>query len=168
MDMQRLLIKIRKLIPWISIVGLAIALLLFERVNYITTYESLAAAFGKGDWVVVLSLAVVITDIAALARIFTPQTGRDEPRIVKVLLGIWFAVSFFDMFLSWYFAMLRMESTQVQAPTVLSDVAIYIMPVIVAVLIWGIQFGLLYTFGMLLDRAIHGRVRGLVSVTQPA
>lgn len=136
---------------------LGVALLLFERVNWITTHDSLSAVFGGGEWIVILTWAVVLTDLAALAHIFTPQRGQEEPVIIQVLWIIWGAVSFLDMGLTWYFASIKMEQTNVVAP---NDIAAYVwaMPMIVALIVWGVQFAILYIFGKLLEKLVWGSI----------
>lgn len=147
---------VRKLVVWITILVLGYALIQYEKVNFDTTYESLAGLFGDGRWVRILAEAVVITDLAALARVFTVETGKDEPVIVKVLLGIWVAVTALDAGLTYFFAAVAMENTAVVAPAAMRPF-LNLFPVLVAILVWGIQGGLLYLFGKLLEGAIHGK-----------
>lgn len=158
--------KLTRVIPILLAVLLVVALGMFENVNYITTYESLAAVFGADLWVRVLAIAVVITDFAALGRVFSPpgESGED-PRIVKWLLVIWFAVSSLDVVLSWFFAALRMEQTVPVAPAAISDL-VWIMPVTVALMIWGVQFGILHSLSAIIDKAVYGRVRPRIAPFQ--
>jgi hypothetical protein len=146
-----------KVVVWSTILALGVGLVRFEQVNFITTYESLAALFGNGSWIGILTWGVVLTDIAALARIFTPETeGGKESNIVKSLWTVWLTVSFFDAGFNWYFASLEMESTKIRVPVALHGFE-WVLPIIVAVIIWGVQFGLLYFFGLLLDNALHDK-----------
>lgn len=158
--------KLTRVIPALSVVILLAALLLFEQVNYITTYESLSAVFGSGLWIQTLAIAVVITDFAALSRIFMPpgENGED-PKIVTWLLVVWFAVSSLDVVLSYFFAAMRMEKHQVTAPSTMVDI-LWIMPLIVALIIWGVQFGILYFLSAMLDKSVYGRIRPVLSGTR--
>jgi hypothetical protein len=139
---------------WGTIVALFVALLLFEYLNYVTTYESLAAVFGAGAWLGILAWAVVVTDLAALGRVFTAETDRKEPAIIYVLLAIWAVVTGLDAMLTWYFAALEMETNAVAAPSAIREFVV-LFPIVVALMVWGVQAGLLYLFGKLLDGALH-------------
>ncbi|MFN8404006.1 MAG: hypothetical protein U0V48_10690 [Anaerolineales bacterium] len=60
------------------------ALLGFEIFNYSSTSYALHdilgnLAFGPFEWATVLAVAFCGIDFAGIARIFTPEKGRDEP-----------------------------------------------------------------------------------------
>lgn len=145
--------NIRKLSPvlvYASIVLMILAFFLVEYVNYITTAESLEAMFGDGVWIMATALAMVAIDVSALVLVFIPEgSGKASDTIMKMLLGVWALVSGLDMLLSWYFASVRMESTSVVAPDAMIGF-VWIMPVAVAFMLWGIQFGMIYTLGQLI------------------
>ena len=70
------------------------ALLGFEIFNFSSTSFALRdilgdLAFGPFKWATVLALAFCGIDFAGIARIFTPEKGRDEPAEVWYLLGAW-------------------------------------------------------------------------------
>lgn len=139
----------------LTTLALFAGLVFMERVNFTTTHDSLSAIFGAGkDWVLLLSIAVVILDIATLVRVLTPETDvRKEPIAIQVLLGVWATVNMFDAMLNWYFAQLEMESSAVRAPAALADF-MWVFPVVAAVIIWGLQVGLLYFFAKMLEAAM--------------
>lgn len=161
MTFEKLLAKVggwktvRKILVWAIVVALGWAFVEFTKVNFITTYESLVAMFGASAWVLSLSVGVVAADIAALARVLTPQTGDEEPAIIGYLMGLWFVVSMFDASLTWYFTALEMEQTAVRVPAVAEDMLGF-FPVIVSLLVWGVHFSLLFIFGKMLEHAIWG------------
>ena len=60
------------------------ALLAFEVFNYSSTLFALSdilgdLAFGPLRWATILAFAFCGIDFAGIARIFTPEQGRDEP-----------------------------------------------------------------------------------------
>ena len=75
-------VTIRRGMAWgIIIIG---ALLAFEIFNYSTTQFALADVLGSLTfagipWATILALAFCGIDFAGLARLFTPEQGRDEP-----------------------------------------------------------------------------------------
>ena len=155
--------KVIRIIEILLVVGLAIGLIYWEKFNYMTTYGALVSMFGKANWVQILSVTVVLTDVAALGKIVTPQTGIGEPLVVKILLVVWLAVTGLDAFLTWYIAAVEMEAAIIRIPSAIAEFA-WFMPVIVAIISWGVSFGLLYSFGCILEGAIHKSPRpGLTS-----
>src|SRR4030095_706463 len=71
------------------------ALLAFEIFNYSSTLFALSdilgdLAFGPLRWAAILAFAFCGIDFAGIARIFTPETGRDEPAEVWYLFAAWF------------------------------------------------------------------------------
>lgn len=143
-------------IGWAALIALAYGFVQFERVNYITTYESLLAIFGQHVWIVILSWGIVLVDVAALIKIFTPSLdNQKDPMLIRSLMVIWLTVSTLDITFNWYFAALQMEANTVRVPQAVVEFT-WALPIITAMVIWGVQFGLLYTLGQTLDRAING------------
>ena len=137
-------------------VGIVFVLLMFEYVNFETTYIALRAMFGPVAWIDILAAAVVLLDVLALARVLTPEVdGAKEPLHVKTLLGLWVIVTFFDAFLTWYTLQLQMEQIVVQAPIVVADLVPSVMSVAVSVMVWAVGAMLLYLLGLMLDHLLH-------------
>ena len=70
------------------------ALLAFEIFNFSTTQFALEDVLGDLKfagfrWATILAIAFCGIDFAGIARIFTPQQGRDEPAEVWYLFGAW-------------------------------------------------------------------------------
>src|SRR5512143_911745 len=83
------------------------ALLAFEVFNYSSTVFALHdilgdLAFGPLRWATILAFAFCGIDFAGIARIFTPERGRDEPKEVWYLLGAWFLAATFNASLTWW------------------------------------------------------------------
>ena len=72
-----------------------LALLAFEVFNFSSTLFALSdilgtLSFGPVTWASILALAFCGIDFAGIARIFTPEQGRDEPAEVWYLFAAWF------------------------------------------------------------------------------
>src|SRR6186997_621379 len=83
------------------------ALLAFEIFNFSSTQFALqdilgTLTFGPFEWATILALAFCGIDFAGIARIFTPEKGRDEPKEVWYLFGAWFLAAAFNAILTWW------------------------------------------------------------------
>ncbi len=83
------------------------ALLAFEVFNYSTTVFALTDLLGNLKfagitWATILAFAFCGIDFAGIARIFTPQCGRDEPTEVWYLFGAWLIAALFNATLTWW------------------------------------------------------------------
>ena len=83
------------------------ALLGFEVFNYSSTSFALKdilgeLSFGPLHWSTVLAIAFCGIDFAGIARIFTPEQGRDEPAEVWYLFAAWFLAAAFNASLTWW------------------------------------------------------------------
>jgi hypothetical protein len=83
------------------------ALLAFEVFNYSSTAFALQdilgdLAFGPVKWATILAIAFCGIDFAGIARIFTPEKGRDEPAEVWYLFGAWLLAAGFNATLTWW------------------------------------------------------------------
>lgn len=84
-----------------------IALLAFEMFNYSSTAFALqdilgGLSFGPFKWATILAIAFCSIDFAGIARIFTPERGRDEPAEVWYLFGAWLLAAGFNATLTWW------------------------------------------------------------------
>ena len=83
------------------------ALLAFEVFNYSSTAFALHdilgdLSFGPMSWATILAVAFCGIDFAGIARIFTPEQGRDEPAEVWYLFGAWLLAAGFNATLTWW------------------------------------------------------------------
>src|SRR3990172_1794811 len=88
----------------IMIIG---ALLAFEIFNFSTTQFALLDVLGELKfagfrWATILAIAFCGIDFAGIARIFTPEQGRDEPAEVYYLFGAWLLAAGFNATLTWW------------------------------------------------------------------
>jgi mannose-6-phosphate isomerase-like protein (cupin superfamily) len=84
-----------------------LALMAFEVFNYSSTFFALRdilgdLSFGSLRWATLLALAFCGIDFAGIARIFTPEKGRDEPAEVWYLFAAWFLAAAFNASLTWW------------------------------------------------------------------
>src|SRR3972149_10933358 len=83
------------------------ALLAFEVFNFSTTQFALHDMLGDLTfaglrWATILAIAFCGIDFAGIARIFTPEQGRDEPTEVYYLFGAWFLAAAMNAALTWW------------------------------------------------------------------
>ena len=77
------------------------ALLAFEIFNFSSTQFALQDMLGNLEfagvgWATILAIAFCGIDFAGIARIFTPEQGRDEPKEVWYLFGAWLLAAAFE------------------------------------------------------------------------
>lgn len=80
---------------------------LFEVFNFASTEFSLADLTGGIEfwgvrWATLIALAFCGVDFAGVARIFTPETGKDERKEVIMLYIGWLLAAVFNALLSWW------------------------------------------------------------------
>jgi len=83
------------------------ALLAFEIFNFSSTSFALHdimgdLSSGPFQWATILAIAFCGIDFAGIARIFTPEQGRDEPAEVWYLFAAWFLAAAFNAALTWW------------------------------------------------------------------
>jgi len=134
------------------------ALLAFELFNYTTTDFALSDLLGDMRfaglrWAMILSIAFCGMDFAGIARLFTPEKGRDERLEVWYLLGAWFLAATMNATLTWWgvsIALLNHRSLGNQILT--HDQLLAIVPVFVALLVWLIRILMIGTFSIAGER----------------
>ena len=134
------------------------ALLAFEIFNYSTTDFALADLLGGMTfmgikWSTILSLAFCGIDFAGIARLFTPEQGRDEPAEVWYLFGAWVLAAAMNATLTWWGVSLAIANhNPVSAAIVERGTLNTVVPVFVAVMVWVIRILIIGTFSMAGDR----------------
>jgi hypothetical protein len=134
------------------------ALAAFEIFNFSTTEFALRdvlgdLAFTGVRWSIVLAIAFCAMDFAGIARIFTPERGRDEPAEVWYLFGAWLLAAGFNATLTWWgvsVAIARQASTN--SSLMMSEGLTQVVPVFVAVMVWLIRVLIIGTFSVAGDR----------------
>ncbi len=131
------------------------ALLAFEVFNYSTTQFALRDMLGDLTfaglrWATILAIAFCGIDFAGIARIFTPQQGRDEPAEVWYLFGAWLLAAGFNATLTWWgVSVAIVNHTSAASDAVVSNATLTkVVPVFVAVMVWMIRVLIIGTFSV--------------------
>ena len=131
------------------------ALLAFEIFNYSTTQFALRDVLGDLTfagfrWATILAIAFCGIDFAGIARIFTPQQGRDEPAEVWYLFGAWLLAAAFNATLTWWgVSVAIVNHASAAGNAVVSNATLVkVVPVFVAVMVWLIRILIIGTFSV--------------------
>ena len=145
-------VTIRRGMAWgIIIIG---ALLAFEVFNYSTTQFALADVLGDLKfagirWATILAMAFCGIDFAGIARLFTPQQGRDEPAEVWYLFGAWLLAAAMNATLTWWGVAVAISShTNMSSAVISSTTLTKVVPVFVAIMVWLIRVLIIGTFSV--------------------
>jgi hypothetical protein len=157
-----------KLLPFLKgtaikrglIFGLIIlsALLAFEVFNYSSTLFALSdilgdLSFGPLRWATILAFAFCGIDFAGIARIFTPEQGRDEPAEVWYLFAAWFLAAAFNATLTWWGVSVAMLQHNAAGGILLGQATMMkVVPIFVAAMVLLIRVLLINTFSIAGDR----------------
>jgi hypothetical protein len=150
-------VNIRRGMAWgVIIIG---ALLAFEIFNYSTTQFALADVLGNLkfagiSWATILALAFCGIDFAGLARLFTPEQGRDEPTEVWYLFGAWLLAAAMNAALTWWgVSVAIVNHTSLAGGVVMTNTTlIKVVPVFVALMVWLIRVLIIGTFSVAGER----------------
>ncbi len=137
---------------------LVCALLAFEVFNYGTTSFALQDMLGNLKfagirWSSILAFAFCGMDFAGIARIFTPEQGRDEPAEVWYLFGAWLLAAAFNAILTWWGVSVAIANhNAVGGALVGQQVMTKVVPIFVAAMVWLIRVLIIGTFSIAGDR----------------
>ncbi len=131
------------------------ALLAFEIFNYSTTQFALRDVLGDLTfagirWATILAIAFCGIDFAGIARIFTPQQGRDEPAEVWYLFAAWLLAAGFNATLTWWGVSVAIvnHSSAAAGAVVSSHTLTKLVPIFVAVMVLLIRVLIIGTFSV--------------------
>jgi len=134
------------------------ALLAFELFNFGTTSFALQDMLGNLEfagmrWASILAFAFCGMDFAGIARIFTPEQGRDEPAEVWYLFGAWLLAAAFNAILTWWgVSVAIVNHNAVGGVLVGQEVMTRVVPVFVAAMVWLIRVLIIGTFSVAGER----------------
>ncbi len=135
------------------------ALVAFEVFNFSTTQFALRdvlgdLAFGGLRWATILAIAFCGIDFAGIARIFTPQQGREEPAEVWYLFGAWLLAAGFNATLTWWgVSVAIVNHSSLASDKVISGATLIKgVPIFVAVMVWLIRVLIIGTFSLAGER----------------
>src|SRR5688572_30439030 len=135
-----------------------VALLAFEVFNYSSTSFALRdvlgdLAFGPVRWATILAFAFCGIDFAGIARIFTPEKGRNEPAEVWYLFAAWFLAAAFNASLTWWgVSVAILQHNALGGVLVGASAMTKIVPVFVAAMVLLIRVLLINTFSIAGER----------------
>jgi hypothetical protein len=170
-------LKIHRGLAWgLIILG---ALLAFEIFNYSTTEFALKDVLGQLNfvgvrWSTILAIAFCGIDFAGIARLFTPEQGKEEPAEVWYLFGAWLLAASMNAILTWWgVSVAIVENGNFGGNTVVNTATLMnIVPVFVAMMVWLIRVLIIGTFSVAGDRLFSqsdGRSNfRLVNLSKPA
>ena len=134
---------------------LLLALFAFEIFNYSTTAFALTDMLGANlrflgiGWATILSIAFCGIDFAGIARLFTPEQGRDEPTEVWYLFGAWLLAATMDAILTWWGVSVAIHNHRELSTLVIGQsTLIKVVPVFVALMVWLIRVLIIGTLSM--------------------
>lgn len=130
-------------LPRKTVIGsiLLVALVSFEIFNFDTTRYALQNFLGDVHflgvrWAAILAIAFCAMDFAGLARLFTPQKGREEPKAVWYLTGAWLLGATMNAVMTWWAISLTLINHQVGNEILSYQQLLQIVPIFVAALVW--------------------------------
>lgn len=153
------------------------ALIAFEIFNFDTTRFALESLLGGVSfmgmtWATILAVAFCAIDFAGLARMFTPERGKDEPKAVWYLMAAWFLGATMNAVMTWWAVSLTLLSHDFGNEVLSREQLLQFVPIFVAalVLLTRILFiGALSVAGEhVFDRPAEGRSRAQATRPQPA
>lgn len=148
------------------------ALLAFELFNYSTTHFALRDLLGDLrflgiGWATILSIAFCGIDFAGIARLFTPEQGRDEPAEVWYLFGAWMLAAAMNAMLTWWGVSIALLNHQSLGAAVVSHATLLkVVPIFVAVMVWLTRVLIIGTLSVAGDR-IFSQVEARKTVSRP-
>src|SRR5690606_36570654 len=134
------------------------ALIAFEIFNFSATQHALqdmlgTLSFGGFKWATILAIAFCGIDFAGIARIFTPEQGRDEPAEVYYLFGAWLLAAGFNAMLTWWGVSVAIQNHSIQGGALVGqETMTRAVPIFVASMVWLIRVLLIGTFSIAGDR----------------
>ena len=130
-------------LPQKSIMGviLVVALLAFELFNFDTTRYALGnllsdVRFAGVGWATILAIAFCAIDFAGLARLFTPERGRNELTAVWYLMGAWLLGATMNAVMTWWAISLTLLSHDFGNEVLSREQLLRWVPFFVATLVW--------------------------------
>ena len=134
------------------------ALLAFEVFNFGTTSFALQDVLGNLkfagiQWSAILAFAFCGIDFAGIARIFTPEQGRDEPAEVWYLFGAWLLAAAFNAMLTWWGVAVAISNHAALGGSLVGQATmVKVVPIFVAAMVWLIRVLIIGTFSVAGER----------------
>jgi hypothetical protein len=142
-------IKTRKGVVYVLI--FILALIAFEAFNFSTTDFALSdmlgdLRFGGIRWATLLSIAFCGIDFAGIARLFAPQTAKEDPQKMWIMFGAWILTATMNAILTWWGVVLAMQTHTVMSVAVVNPSFVTrVVPIFIALMVWVIRILLVGT-----------------------
>jgi hypothetical protein len=150
------------------------ALMSFEIFNFGTTSFALRdllgdLTFAGMRWSTVLAIAFCGIDFAGIARIFTPEQGRDEPAEIYYLFGAWLLAAAFNASLTWWGVSVAIINHNAMGDALIGrETVTKAVPIFVAAMVWLIRVLIIGTFSVAGERLFTLEETRPVQRNQPA
>ena len=137
---------------------LVTALLAFEVFNFGTTSFALKDMLGDlkfagMGWSTILAFAFCGIDFAGVARLFTPEQGRDEPAEVYYLFGAWLLAAAFNAMLTWWGVSVAIMNHTAEGGSLFGQATmVKMVPIFVAAMVWLVRVLIIGTFSVAGER----------------
>ena len=134
------------------------ALLAFELFNYSTTDYALSDLLGELEflgvrWATILAIAFCGIDFAGIARLFTPENGKQGSGETWYLFGAWLLAATMNAMLTWWGVSLAVLSHETLGNAVVErQILLRIVPIFVAVMVWLIWVLIIGSFSVAGER----------------
>lgn len=143
---------------------LILALIAFEAFNFDTTRYALQnllgdVRFAGFAWATILAIAFCAIDFAGLARLLTPERGKDEPKEIWYLTGAWLLGATMNAVMTWWAVSTVLLNHELGNEVLSRDQLIHIVPVFVAILVWLTRILFIGAITMAGERLLHTDAR---------
>jgi hypothetical protein len=113
----------------------------FELFNFDTTRYALSNLLGPVSflgmgWASILAIAFCAIDFAGLVRLFTPESGGEQPREVWYLMGAWLLGATMNALMTWWAVSLTLLNHDFGNEVLSRGQLLQIVPIFVATLVW--------------------------------
>jgi len=138
------------------------ALLAFEMFNYSTTEYALHDLLGNLvfaglRWSTILSIAFCGIDFAGIARLFTPESGSNEPKEGWYLFGAWMLAATMNAILTWWGVSMAIATHKEASVAIMNTRTLtQVIPVFVALMVWLIRILIIGTISVAGERFLWG------------
>ena len=117
------------------------SLLAFEIFNFDTTRYALRNLIGDVrfagiQWASILAIAFCSIDFAGLIRLFTPEQGDEEPKVVWYLMGAWLLGATMNAVMTWWAISLTLLNHNFGNEVLTREQLLLYVPIFVAILVW--------------------------------
>jgi hypothetical protein len=148
---------------------LLFGLIAFEAFNFATTRGALEyfipGKFMNAGMATILAIAACCSDFGGLARMFTPEKGKDEPLVIYFLIVGWLLTSAINAFMTWFYVLMGVRGIQ-GVPLFSRDQIIQVIPVIIAVFVWLVRILIVGAVAMAGEQVLWGK-RGAPRISIP-